>query len=120
MNYLFEKIDNRENIVTFASKELNLEVKLSILEKDIFKVTFLKEGKLKLGKTWTVTPGMEDFPIEGRDRFDHSAFQLPKFEIEETQGTVTISTELLKVIVDLNGMKTVSYTHLTLPTKRIV
>ncbi|MGL4866279.1 MAG: TIM-barrel domain-containing protein [Cetobacterium sp.] len=105
LNYLFEKIDNRENIVTFASKELNLEVKLSILEKDIFKVTFLKEGKLKLGKTWTVTPGMEDFPIEGRDRFDHSAFQLPKFEIEETQGTVTISTELLKVIVDLNGMK---------------
>ncbi|MGL6065401.1 MAG: TIM-barrel domain-containing protein [Fusobacteriaceae bacterium] len=105
MMYIFEIIKQKDNVITFESKQLNLEVKISILEEDIFKITFLKDRKLKLDKTWVVTPGMEDFDIEGRDRFEHSAFNLPKYKLIETGENVTILTEHLKAIIELNGMK---------------
>ena len=47
-NYFFELMKEENNIITFKLENENLEAKVSILEEDIVRVTFVKNNKLRL------------------------------------------------------------------------
>ncbi len=53
-----------------------------VLEEDIVRVLVLPQGRLQMPRSWTVAPGLENLPVEGRDRFDLSGFSLPAFEAQ--------------------------------------
>nr|WP_240688971.1 glycoside hydrolase family 31 protein [Ammoniphilus sp. YIM 78166] len=89
----------------FENKEANVQVRLYVLEEDIFRVVFLNDNQLELNKTWLVAPGMDDIAFEGRDRFDLSPFSLPPFEVESGNDQVSVATSKLKAVIDLNGFK---------------
>lgn len=102
--YPFFWISTEDNTLTFALKNGNMMAKVFVLEEDIFRILFI-EKELKLSKTWTIAPDMEDIEKEGRDRMDLSPFSCPEFTFKVAQGACVIETVKLKVIFDLNGMK---------------
>jgi alpha-glucosidase len=62
--------------VTLQSSD-GIIVYIFVLEEDILRVMVLPEGKLSFPRTWAIAPGLEDVPLEGRDRFNLEGFTLP-------------------------------------------
>ncbi|MCK0470484.1 glycoside hydrolase family 31 protein [Halalkalibacter sp. APA_J-10(15)] len=87
----------------FINRMKDIEISILILEQNIFRVLFKKNNELKMKNTWLVAPGMEDIPFEGRDRMDLTPFSLPTFKYEENDNEISIFTDKLKVIVQLDG-----------------
>ena len=58
-------------------------VHIFVLEEDILRVMILPQGKLRFPRTWAIAPGLEDVPLEGRDRFSLENFTSPPVEIAE-------------------------------------
>jgi alpha-glucosidase len=75
-----------------------------VLEQDVVRLMVLPEGKLKFPRTWSVAPGMEDLPAEGRDRFDLSGFAQPTFELEQITDCLRISTRDIRLSIALEGL----------------
>lgn len=103
--YKFNLKNIENNTLTFELENEKIEAKIFVLEQDIFRVLFINDGKLKLKNTWTIAPGMEDIPFEGRDKFDLSPYALPKFNYQLKKDLFIIETEKLKAEIDLNGFK---------------
>ncbi|MBV9275043.1 MAG: glycoside hydrolase family 31 protein [Verrucomicrobia bacterium] len=76
---------------------------LFALEQDIIRVLVLPEGKLRFPRTWAIAPGVEDVPLDGRDRFDLEHFTTPAFVIQETPEQLQITTERVRLSIRLNG-----------------
>lgn len=74
-----------------------------VLEREIFRVMVLPDGVLKQPRSWTVAPGQDDVPFEGRDRFDLSGFRLPQFDLREDEGKLIVETSGLRLKVLLRG-----------------
>ena len=66
--------------VTLQSAE-GCIVHIFVLEEDILRVMVLPEGKLRFPRTWAIAPGLEDVPLEGRDRFNLEGFTSPAVEV---------------------------------------
>ena len=94
-NYFFELMKEENNIITFKLENENLEAKVSILEEDIVRVTFVKNNKLRLKNTWIVAPGQEDVAFEGRDKFDYSLYTLPTYKFSFDENAAVIETKEL-------------------------
>lgn len=77
---------------------------LFVLEEDIIRVMVLPGGTLRCPRSWTVAPGGEDGPVEGRDRFDLAGFACPAYRLEETAGTLVVTTARLRLTVVLAGL----------------
>lgn len=75
-----------------------------VLEEDIVRVMALPLGHLCFPRTWAIAPGLDDVPYQGRDRFDLSGFALPDFEFLQQIDTLQITTELIRLTVDLRGL----------------
>lgn len=105
--YNFKLKEANDNILTFILDDNNYEFKVLVLEEDIIRVMLIKNGILKLKNTWTIAPGLEDVPYEGRDKFDISVYSLPnyKYKHNENNNTFEIATSKIKLIIDLNGFK---------------
>ncbi len=88
--------------LTLASAEGHL-VHLFVLEDDIVRVLALPGGRLDQPRTWAIAPGLDDVPIEGRDRFDLTGFTLPDFALEQDQERLVLTTAKLRLSVKLNG-----------------
>ncbi|MGD6793040.1 TIM-barrel domain-containing protein [Metabacillus indicus] len=101
--YQFNLIEEDRNILTFQHEHIKAHI--FILEKDIMRVLFSENKGLKLKQTWSIAPGLEDVPFEGRDRFDVTGFSLPDYRTVKDSGTMIIETDLLKMVVQLNGFK---------------
>lgn len=74
-----------------------------VLEEDVVRVLVLPQGRLQMPRSWTVAPGLENLPVEGRDRFDVSGFSLPAFELKEEGAQLRISTTAVRLTVTLQG-----------------
>lgn len=74
-----------------------------VLEEDIVRVLVLPQGQLQMPRTWTVAPGLENLPTEGRDRFDLSGFSLPAFELTEDGAQLRIRTSAIRLTIALEG-----------------
>src|SRR5690625_2137463 len=71
----------------------------------MYRVYMPNQKSPTLTRTWTVAPGMQDVPYEGRDRLDLSPFTLPVFVIKENDDYVTIKTNKLIASVRLEGFR---------------
>lgn len=74
-----------------------------VLEEDIVRVLVLPQGRLHMPRSWTVAPGLEDLPVQGRDRFDLSGFSLPAFELSTDSEQLRITTASIRLRIALNG-----------------
>src|SRR5271170_1551404 len=70
---------------------------LFVLEEDIVRVMVLPQGILRFPRTWAIAPGLEDIPYEGRDRFDHSGFATPDFELVQGLNEMRITTAFVRL-----------------------
>jgi len=103
LNVRFQLKSVEDNIITFMSS--TDEIQVLVLEEDMYRVYMPNQKSPTLTRTWTVAPGMQDVPYEGRDRFDLSPFTLPVFVIKENDDYVTIKTNKLKASVRLEGFR---------------
>ncbi len=78
-------------------------IHLWVLEEDIVRVLLLPNGSLQEPRTWTVAPGLEQLPFEGRDRFDLSGFSLPAFDLSQGGTQLCISTGAVRLSIQLQG-----------------
>ena len=78
-------------------------VNIFVLEEDILRVMVLPEGKLRFPRTWAIAPGLQDVPLEGRDRFSIEGFTLPVAEISQETEQLRIATARVRLNVQLRG-----------------
>lgn len=104
---IFELVESTENKMVFKSE--NREAFLYVLEEDIIRVFMPEENHILLDRTWAIAPGLEDVPVEGRSRFDLSPYTLPSYEVVEKGNVIEVSTALLKIVIDLQGLKLTWY-----------
>ncbi|MCX7279771.1 MAG: glycoside hydrolase family 31 protein [Burkholderiales bacterium] len=74
-----------------------------VLEEDILRVLVLPSGQLHMPRSWTVAPGLENLPVEGRDRFDTSGFSLPAFALTQDEKQLCITTAAVRLTIQLAG-----------------
>jgi alpha-glucosidase len=79
-------------------------VHIFVLEEDILRLMILPQGKLRFPRTWAIAPGLEDVPLEGRDRFSLENFTSPQAEITEQAQQVRITTARVRLTVQLQGL----------------
>jgi alpha-glucosidase len=78
-------------------------VNIFVLEEDILRVMMLPEGKPRFPRTWAIAPGLEDVPLEGRDRLSLEGFTLPAAEILQEADQLRIATARLRLNIQLKG-----------------
>ncbi|UYF98670.1 glycoside hydrolase family 31 protein [Halomonas sp. GD1P12] len=103
--YRFHLAKTQQNHLTFASTDEDVAAHVFILEEGIFRVLFEKREGLDVGQTWSIAPGQDDLPAEGRDRFSTEHFNLPAFELDEDEQSVTIQTRQLKAVIQKEGFR---------------
>ncbi|MTH54271.1 alpha-glucosidase [Bacillus mangrovi] len=91
------------NVLQFRGQETI--VRLFILEHGLIRVLFTKGPEPQLGRTWSIAPGLEDLPFEGRDRLDTSGFSLPDYFMQQTGQVFSIRTGRLQLEIELDGFK---------------
>jgi alpha-glucosidase len=79
-------------------------VHIFVLEEDILRLMILPQGKLRFPRTWAIAPGLEDVPLEGRDRFSLENFTSPQVEITEQAQQLRITTAGVRLTVQLQGL----------------
>ncbi len=80
------------------------EVRIYILEEDLFRAVFLEHDTLKLEQTWMVCPD-RDLPWEGRDRLDVTGFTLPAYQCDTSPDETSIATAKLRVVINHAGLR---------------
>jgi len=88
--------------VTLTSVE-GFVVHIFVLEEDILRLMILPQGKLRFPRTWAIAPGLEDVPLEGRDRFSLENFTSPQAEMTEQAEQLRITTARVRLTVQLQG-----------------
>ena len=78
-------------------------IDIFVLEDDIVRVRVLPDGEARGPRTWAIAPGLDDVPVEGRDRLDLSGFTLPSFALHEEAGKLRIETAQIRLTVSLQG-----------------
>ena len=79
-------------------------VHIFVLEDDIVRVMVLPGGALDQPRTWSIAPGLDDVPWEGRDRFDLSGFSLPALTLAVDADTLRLETAAIRLTVTLAGL----------------
>ncbi len=75
-----------------------------VLEDDLVRLLVLPNGALEQPRSWTLAPGADDGPLEGRDRFDLSGFSCPAFTLDQADsGRLTVSTPRLRLTITLEN-----------------
>ncbi|ANH72862.1 glycosyl hydrolases 31 family protein [Ralstonia insidiosa] len=78
-------------------------IEVFVLEEDIIRVLVLPHGDLRGPATWSIAPGAEDTPLEGRDRRDLSGFSLPEFALQSDANTLHVQTSKIRLSIALAG-----------------
>ncbi|MGM0920461.1 MAG: TIM-barrel domain-containing protein [Bacillota bacterium] len=107
--YTFAFEQESRNVLHFKLEDGTVRASVFILEKDIIRILFTVGEKLTLDRTWSIAPGMDDIPLEGKSRFATDGFSLPAYETEILGDFFTVKTEVLKLQIDLNGFKITWY-----------
>src|ERR1700754_2735680 len=72
-------------------------IELFVLADDIIRVLVLPKGELQGPRTWSIAPGMEDVPLEGRDRRDLSGFAPVAFSVASAAECVIVQTAHIRL-----------------------
>ncbi len=102
--YNFQRLKKDAHSVSFGLENSKEIFKVFVLDENIIRVMNYKDKPI-LDKTWMIAPGMEDIPLEGRERMDISPFSCPDFTVVEEETRVIIETTRIKLVIHLDGMK---------------
>jgi alpha-glucosidase len=76
-----------------------------VLEDDIVRLMVLPDGRPRHPRTWTVAPGVDDTPAEGRDRFDLQGFSCPPYDVNtDDPDRLVVATERLRLSIGLRNL----------------
>ncbi|MBN3764965.1 glycoside hydrolase family 31 protein [Burkholderia sp. Ac-20365] len=79
------------------------QIELFVLADDIIRVLVLPNGELRGPRTWSIAPGLEDVPVEGRDRRDLTGFEKVTFSATSDADRFVVETAQIRLTVDLDG-----------------
>lgn len=99
---LFSLSSHSGNHVVLTTQE-NCRIELFVLADDIIRVLVLPNGETRSPRTWSLAPGADDVPLEGRDRRDMSGFTPPPFTLSSDAGHVVVETARIRLTVTLEG-----------------
>ena len=100
---LFHLVKKSRGRIDLASSTAAM-AHLFVLEEDVLRVIVLPEGKMRQSATWSIAPGQDDVPTEGRDRFSVEDFSCPEFTLTEEPDRLRIETTKVRLTVELNGL----------------
>jgi len=75
-----------------------------VLEDDILRVVVLPDATLHQQATWSIAPGLDDVPTQGRHRFDTAGFTLPEFSLDQHADHLRIETPRVALTIELQGL----------------
>jgi alpha-glucosidase len=76
--------------------------RISLLQPDLGRVVYLRQGALRVGRTWAVpADGVADVPWEGRDRLDESSWPGGAVELDDRGHEIVLTTPAMVVTVAL-------------------
>jgi alpha-glucosidase len=78
-------------------------MELFVLADDIIRVLVLPEGELRGPRSWAIAPGLEDVPLEGRDRRDLSGFGDTRYRVSDETDKLVVETSAIRLTVTLDG-----------------
>jgi alpha-glucosidase len=78
-------------------------MEIFVLARDIIRVLVLPHGELRGPRTWSIAPGQDDVPLEGRERRDLSGFEREPFAMTHDAHQVVIQTAQIRLTVTLDG-----------------
>ena len=78
-SYQFNLLTEENNVISFQLEDSSFMARIFILEEDIIRVLLTPSSEPEVKQTWAVAPGMDDVPMEGRNRLDISPFTLPAY-----------------------------------------
>lgn len=90
------------NHIVLTAQE-NCRIELFVLAEDIIRVLVLPDGETHGPRTWSIAPGADDVPLEGRERRDISGFTPPDFDVSSDAGNLVIETARVRLTVTLDG-----------------
>ena len=97
---IFSLTEQNDSRVTLKSEE-GFVVHIFVLEEEILRVMVLPEGKLCFPQTWAIAPGLEDVPLEGRDRFNLEGFTSPGMVVLQEENELCLTTARVRLTVQL-------------------
>jgi alpha-glucosidase len=86
------------------TSDAGFEVEVFVLEPDIIRLLHRPPGGLAGPRSWAIAPGEDDAPTAGRDRLDTSGFSLPAFTLENHDDRIVVTTDRLRLTVQLAGL----------------
>src|SRR5580658_2623536 len=75
------------------------------IDRSIVRVMVLPFGQLRHPQTWAIAPGLEDVPLEGRDRFDLTGYDLPEVTLEESPVQLRVTVHVIRLTISLIGLR---------------
>lgn len=77
-----------------------------VLEPEIVRLVVLPTGAFAHPRTWTVAPGADDVPDEGRDRLDTAGFSRPAYTLDEADPErLEIATDRVRLSIGLTNLR---------------
>ena len=74
------------------------ELRLTVLEHDLIRVSLVGAKGWRQGRTWSIAP-QQDVPFEGRSRDLVEGFTCPDFTVTQGDNEVVLQTEALRVMI---------------------
>ena len=71
------------------------------IDRNIVRMMVLPFGRLRHPQTWAIAPGLEDVPLEGRDRFDMTGYDLPEVTLEESPVELRVTVHDIRLTISL-------------------
>jgi len=102
-SYPFRFLGRENNTLSFALENSDILARVFVLEEDIIRLLITNGELLQMANTWLVAPGMDDIPMEGRNRLDLGPFTLPEFTAREETAGFVVETGKLRLQINLNG-----------------
>jgi len=82
-----------------------VQCRINVLQPDLVRVLFLRDGKPRQPRTWMVPArGADDVPWQGRDRLDDSSWPQLQASIDTTDDAVRIATGALNLTAHLSPL----------------
>lgn len=98
----FDVTAHKENQIILHNQEQSIYTHIRVLEPSIINVRVSTEEEISF-PTWTITPGDTELPFEGLSRQNMKPFSLPEYSFSESDESITITTEELKLDIQKEG-----------------